>query len=255
MSGYLSEPPIGFAHRGYAPDGAENTMGAFQNAIDLGFSYIETDVRTSSDGVLMIFHDETLDRVTDATGPISERSASELSNAVVHPNSRIPTLEEALTRWPGIKWNVDLKDDASVPAFAELVTRLDCEDRVLAATFSEARHRTFLRLMTDARRRVATSASMLTLALMVVLGPVGLTRAIARWSRVDCLQVPVRAYGVLIVRKVFIARAHRAGLQVHVWTINDEAAMRELFALGVDGIMTDRADILARVLGLTPRAL
>jgi glycerophosphoryl diester phosphodiesterase len=237
--------PAAFSHRGFSTAGAENSLAAFDAASDLGFGYLEIDVRTSRDGVVMVFHDELLDRVTDACGPLSARTREELAGVRLSGGEPIPTLEEVLLRWPAMRLNIDLKDDAAVEPFAELINRTRAHDRVLVASFSDRRRLRVLRLL-DAR--TASSAGMAVNALIRLGLPPGLTAVLRRAARVDAVQVPLTYRGVPVLTRGFLRRCARAGLQVHVWTINDPALMEELLNGGVDGLVSDRADLLAEVL-------
>ena len=244
-----SQRPLALAHRGFSPEGFENSMAAFEAAVDLGFGYLELDVRTSSDGVVMVFHDELLDRVTDAVGPVAERTCQELSRVRIGGAEPIPTLEEVLARWPAMKLNIDIKDDASVVPFARLVERFDAHDRVLVASFSDRRRWRVLKLLS---RPVASSAGQISTALLWLLSPLGQTARLARIARADCLQVPERYGSVVVVTERFVRRCRTAGLPVHVWTINDAASMERLLSLGrgVDGLVSDSADLLAATMRL-----
>jgi glycerophosphoryl diester phosphodiesterase len=237
--------PLGFSHRGFSTDGAENSLKAFARAAELGFGYLEIDVRTSRDKVVMVFHDELLDRVTDGSGPVAAHTRQELAKVRIRGGEPIPTLEEVLLRWPGMRLNIDVKDDASVEPFAELINRTRAHERVLVASFSDRRRLRVLRLL-DAR--TASSAGMLVNGLIRAGGNLGLTGILRRAARVDAVQVPLRYRGVPVVTDGYLRRCARAGLQVHVWTINEEALIEELLGRGVDGLVSDRADLLAAAL-------
>ncbi|WP_307085829.1 glycerophosphodiester phosphodiesterase family protein [Arthrobacter agilis] len=237
--------PLALAHRGFAPDGGENTMAAFARAVELGFRYLEIDVRASSDGVVMVFHDEALDRVTDAGGPVAARTAEELAALPVGGGGGVPTLEEVLLRWPDLRLNIDIKSDDCVRPFVELVNRLGAHDRVLVASFSDRRRRRVLRLL-DAP--TASSAGMTVNALLKLAAPLGLAGPLGRASRVQALQVPETYRGVRVVTPRFVAACHAAGLQVHVWTVNAREDMDRLFDLGVDGLVSDAGDVLVSCL-------
>ena len=219
-------------------------MAAFAAAVELGFGYLEIDIRTTRDGVVMVFHDELLDRVCDAAGPLADRTQEELGSVLIRGVEPIPTLEDVLTRWPAMKLNIDIKDDASVEPFVELVERLGAHDRVLVASFSDRRRLRVLKLLT---RPVASSAGRVWSALLWLLSPLGQTRRLARLARVHCLQVPARHAGVAVVTERFVRQCRKAGLPLHVWTINDAESMDRLLSLGggVDGLVSDRADRLA----------
>lgn len=242
--------PVAIAHRGFSPEGAENSMAAFRAAVALGYRYLETDVHTTADGVLLLFHDETLDRVTDGAGRISELSAEMVAGARIAGTEPIPLLAELVTEFPDIRLNLDVKDWNSVETLAAAIELHQLHDRVLVASFSDRRRRAVLRRLS---RPAAGSAGMASNALFVLLGPLLpealMRRLAARALRgVHALQVPVRYGAVPVVTAGFVRRAHRHGLHVHVWTINEEAEMHRLLDLGVDGIVTDRSDLLKAVL-------
>ena len=237
--------PAAFSHRGFSAAGAENSLAAFAAAAELGFGYLEIDVRTSRDGVVMVFHDEVLDRVTDATGPLAALTRRELAGVRLSGGEPIPTLEEVLLRWPTMRLNIDVKDDASVVPFAELINRTRSHERVLVASFSDRRRLRVLRLLEG---RTASSAGMAVNGLIRLGLLPGLTGVLRRAARFDAVQVPLTYRGIPVLTRGFLRRCARAGLQVHVWTINDRALMEELLDRGVDGLVSDRADLLADVL-------
>ncbi|NJC24313.1 glycerophosphoryl diester phosphodiesterase [Arthrobacter pigmenti] len=240
-----AQRPIALSHRGFAPDGRENTLPAMAAALDLGFAYLEIDVRTTRDGVVMVFHDERLERVTDGSGRLADHSLAELSAVRVRGSEPIPTLEEVLERWPGVRLNIDIKDDSSIQPFADLVEKHGVHDRVLVAAFSDRRR---LRVLRKLSRPTASSAGMAVNALIKALSPLKLTRLIAKLARVDCVQVPLRFRGLRVADRNFIRRCNEAEVPVHVWTINDRATMEELLDDGASGLVSDRADLLAEVM-------
>jgi glycerophosphoryl diester phosphodiesterase len=238
------------AHRGFSLDGLENSMAAFRAAVELGFRHLETDVHTTADGVLLLFHDDTLDRVTDGHGRISELPASTVALARIGGAEPIPLFEELATAFPDVRINLDVKDWNSVEPLAAAIERYGLQDRVLIASFSDRRRRAVLNRLS---RPAAGSAGIVSNTLFVLLGPV-LPAPLLRLTAgralrgVHALQVPVSYGAVTVVTPGFVRRAHRHGLQVHVWTVNDPAEMHRLLDLGVDGIVTDRADLLKEVL-------
>jgi glycerophosphoryl diester phosphodiesterase len=246
-------PVLAFAHRGGArhPDliGLENTRAAFAHAVALGYTYLETDVHVTRDGVLVAFHDALLERVTDGIGTLEELDAADLAVLRVAGREPVPILVELLTSFPGARFNIDLKSDAAVASLAALVADRGLHDRVLVGSFSGRRLRRFRRLT---GHRVATSASPGEVAAYAVL-PGRLAARVVR--RPSVLQVPHRRGPLVVASAALVRRAHRGGLHVHVWTVDDADQMRTLLDRGVDGLMTDRTDILARVLaerGLWP---
>jgi glycerophosphoryl diester phosphodiesterase len=243
-----SAVPLAFAHRGFSPPGSavENSLQAFRAAVELGFDYLETDLRTSSDGVLMVFHDETLDRATDGSGKISEHTLAELSRLRIGGAEPIPSFEQLVAEFPETKINFDVKDSAGVAPLVEIIERFSLHDRICVASFSDARRRSVLSRL---RKRTASSGGMWSIAAFVLFSAWTPRRWLKRLLHdVDCLQVPVRAGILPVVTRKSVHRAHLLGLKLHVWTINDKPEMHRLFDLGVDGVMTDRADLLAEVM-------
>ncbi len=247
---YFNVPgPLGLAHRGFSREGLENTMPAFRAAAALGFGYLETDVRTTRDGVLLAFHDATLDRVAGSGGPVGELSFREISDSArVGGTEPVPSFEELLTGLPEVRLNVDIKDAAGSAELARLLIKHGAHERVLVTSFSDRRRLASLRILRRSGRRAASSAGAVFTALTVLLAPVGLAGPLARLGRYQCLQVPERQGPLKVVTRAFLRRCHAAGLQVHVWTVNLPADMARLLDEGVDGLVSDRADLLAGIL-------
>jgi glycerophosphoryl diester phosphodiesterase len=229
--------PVALAHRGGAAESAENSPLAFQHAVDLGYRWIETDVRATIDGHAVVFHDATMDRTTDATGELSALPLAEVRSARLTDGQAPITLAQALDTWPEIRFNVDVKSDDTVAPFLQAVADAAAWDRVCAAAFSTSRLR---RLRGQAGPRLATSMGPSEVARLVL--------GVPDESPACAAQVPHRARGVPVVTRRFIQRAHRLGVQVHVWTINDPVEMEALLDLGVDGLVTDRPTALREVL-------
>ena len=247
--------PIAIAHRGGAGEAPENTLEAFEIAITLGYTYIETGAHLTRDGVLVAFHDERLDRVTDRTGAIAELAICELEAADAGNTFsldggssfpfrgrgiRVPRLEEILVRWPAVRVNIDPKSDACVGPLAALLDRLGAWERVCVGSFSDRRLR---QIRTRGRGRACTSMGPHAVALARLAATSGVMPRLGA----DCVQVPIRQGPIRIVSKRFVEAAHRARLAVHVWTINDEATINELLDSGVDGVMSDRIRQLREV--------
>jgi glycerophosphoryl diester phosphodiesterase len=242
---------LAFAHRGgaYHPEieGLENTRAAFAHAVDLGYDYLETDVHVTRDGVLLAFHDAVLDRVTDQRGEIAALTHGEVRRAVVGGRESVPTLADLLDAFPRARFNIDLKSDGAVTALAALVRERDAWDRVLVGSFSAARTRRFRELTDD---RVPTSATIPEILAFRFSPSAAVATLVGRLfrGRSAAFQVPHRRGRLLVVTPGFVRRAHAAGRHVHVWTIDDPDEMRQLLDLGVDGLFTDRTDLLKAVL-------
>lgn len=229
--------PIAFAHRGGASDAPENTLPAFEHAVRLGYRYVETDVQVTSDGVLVAFHDDDLRRTCGRAGRISEMPWREVSAARVHGVAPIPLLEDLLGTWPDLRVNIDCKSDHAEEALAACLRRCVAHDRVAVGAFDD--------------RRLARLRARVGAGLCTSLGPIGvaaLRLALPHRPPAHAAQVPVRSGPVPVVDRRFVERAHRRGLHVHVWTVDDPDEMRRLLDLGVDGIMTDRPAVLRSVL-------
>jgi glycerophosphoryl diester phosphodiesterase len=247
--GYLDSPrPLAFAHRGgaYHPEieGLENTMAAFRHAVELGYTYLETDVHVTSDGVLLAFHDTVLDRVTDRTGAIADSTYAEVQRATIGGSEPVPTLAQLFDAFPHARFNIDLKSEGAVEALAAFIEERRAWDRVLVGSFSGRRMQAFRR---RTRGRVATSAHPLEVAAFLLSPSARLARLLTR-GRPAALQIPHRRGRLVVASRGLVRRARAAGVHVHVWTIDDPIEMNTLLDRGVDGIMTDRTDILRDVL-------
>jgi glycerophosphoryl diester phosphodiesterase len=243
------------AHRGFSLDGLENSLTAFGAAVELGFRHLETDVRASADGVAFAFHDDILDRVTNDSGRISSLPASQVARARIRGREPIPLLEDVLAAFGDCEINIDVKAGSGVGPTLDALRRTQSWHRVRLASFS---HRRLQALRAAAGPRVATALSPQEIVEL---------RLSARWptprwdgrdragslARVggmprQAAQVPSAAGLLTIVDRRFVEDAHHAGVDVHVWTVNRRAQMIRLLDLGVDGIITDRADVLRDVL-------
>ena len=243
--------PRVFAHQGLATDDAVwgNTAGAFAAAHAAGAEYIETDCRSTADGDVVLVHDETLEHLTGDPRPVSTVRTRELRE-IFAGHGGLLTIGEALDAFPDIRFNIDVKSEDAVPWIGRpLVAHTR---RVLLTSFSDARRRRAVDEVrwAGAEFPPATSAGRNTIATLLAGTALRLTPMQTFALReVDALQIP-EAYGpvpVLTPRLIRLAHAH--GVEVHVWTINDPDRMRELVSLGVDGIVTDRADVALETLG------
>lgn len=229
-------------------------MEAFGAAVDMGYRYLETDLHRTSDGVLVTFHDDTVDRTTDGTGPVSAFTWEELSDLDAafrfaphedfprrRQGVRVPSLAEVFEAFPGVRLVLDLKQSGCEVDLAGFLSARGVEDRVIVGSFSDAR---LARFRKASQGRVATSS-----------GP---AETVAIWAasrfgrplrlKADALQIPEDfAFRVLADRKL-VEAAEAAGRQVHVWTVNDPEHMARFLDVGVHGIITDRPDSLKQLL-------
>lgn len=249
------EHPVRFAHRGSRILWPENTWYAFDQAVEsLGYRYVETDVQMTADGIVVVFHDDTLERCTNGAGRIADWRWEDLQRLDAAYNFTpdgesfplrgegigISRLDETFDRFPDLCLNIDLKADGSEWAVAEVIKRMAREDTVLIGSFSDSRIAKFRRIM---KGRVATSAGPRDSIAMFAASRVG--RAMP--ARGDAYQLPFRTKGV-VADKRLVDAVHRAGKQIHLWTVNERREMEKFLDLGVDGIITDRPDILNDVL-------
>lgn len=244
QNGYLSpaKPHI-LAHRGLCADGElENSLDAFRSALRAGATHIETDLQHTKDGVAVIFHDSSLERIAGI-----QRKVRQLTLQQIHElggeAGKIPTLDDALRLLPEAKFNLDLKSRGVIAPAIESIVHADAADRVLVSSFSECRRMTAMRLLRQRGVRVATSpglARMLFLVLAARLGWFGLFSRIAR--KIDALQIPDQKRYVNLTSPRLVSFARKCGIELHYWVINDPKRMLELMALGASGVVTDRAD-------------
>jgi glycerophosphoryl diester phosphodiesterase len=221
-------------------------MAAFEAAVRLGYRYIETDVHATSDGVLVAFHDDQLERVTDGMGMVDRLPWAAVSRARVAGTEPIPRFDELLEAWPDLRINVEPKHDAAVRPLIDSIRRHAAIERVCVGSFSGS--------------RIAMARAALGPRLCTSMGPRGvIALRLASWgaprllaylrrSGAACVQLPLQVRGVRLVDRGMVSMAHRLGMPFHVWTINDDMEMERLLDLGVDGLMTDRPTALRRVL-------
>jgi len=239
--------PRVLAHRGLVtPDDAadgmvENSFAAVAAAHAAGVAYVESDCHLTADGQVVLFHDSDLKRVTGDPRTLAEVTVRELEELMGDRGGLI-TLAQALDAFPTLRFNIDVKVDAAArPAGAIIGPHAS---RVLLTSFSDRRRLSALEAAVAHGGAPATSGGRSTIIRALTAVRAGLRTALRRaLTGVDALQVPERQGPVKIVTRRFVEAAHRVGAEVHVWTVNDPADMRRLVALGVDGIITDRADI------------
>lgn len=244
---YLRGPaPRAFAHRGWHLDelaGMENSLSAFRRAVAEGFHYLETDVHATADGEVVVHHDALLDRTTDATGEIQSLPWSSVRSALIAGREPVCLLDHVLEELPDTMLNVDVKADSAVDPVLAALRRHNAWERVCLASFDERRLRRLRRL---AGPRLLTSMGPRSVA---ALWASAQTRGLLRLPLGGAAaQVPARFGALRVVDAAFVRRAHRRGVEVHVWTVNDRDEMLRLLDLGVDGLVTDRPDILRDVL-------
>lgn len=232
------------AHRGFSLDGLENSMLAFQAAVDMGYRYVETDAHGTMDGVAVALHDESLERTTDGTGEVADLPWDRVKLARIGGKEPVPMLEDILGTWPDLRVNIDVKAESGIAPVAEAIEKTKAHDRVCLASFSSARREATVARLT---RPVATSAGTREAAAFFLGGMTGANLSGAL-RKVDAVQIPAAMGPMPLLLERHVRAAHAAGKLVHVWTINTPERMAQLLDLGVDGIVTDRADLLKELL-------
>jgi glycerophosphoryl diester phosphodiesterase len=238
---------IAMAHQGFTSYRLPmNSMGAFHEAAKLRFRYIETDVRATRDGVAVILHDRRLGPESGVPGAVDRLYWRDVRNAHLGAGESIPTLEELLAALPDMRVNIDIKAASAIDPTVDVIERVNAHNRVLVASFSDRRQRRALRLLS---KRVASSAGTgAVLALLTARTPGDRAYAWRMLRNSDCLQLPPRLGGLPVITPGLVQAVHASGRQVHAWTVDDADAMHTLFDINVDGIITNRADLLRDVL-------
>jgi glycerophosphoryl diester phosphodiesterase len=242
---FLDQPgPVAFAHRGGAAHNPENSWPAFEHAVSLGYKYLETDAHATADGVLVAFHDHTLDRTTDRAGRIARLPYKEVAAARIDGREPIPLLEDLLAAWPDARFNIDVKEEQAIGPLAKTLARVGAWDKVCVCSFSSRRLKATRQALARPVCMALSPAALAAVRLSRNLAGSGavLARRLAS-EGMRCAQVPAR-----VATRGFIRRAHALGLQVHVWTVNERTEMTCLLDMGADGIMTDETVLLRDVL-------
>ncbi|MFM8368762.1 MAG: glycerophosphodiester phosphodiesterase [Chloroflexota bacterium] len=252
--------PLVIAHQGGDGVWPGETMLAYQNAVDLGVDVLEMDIHITKDGELILMHDETVDRTTDGTGEIESMTLTDLKKLDAaydwSPDEgktfpyrgqgiQVATLEEIFQAFPEMRMTIEIKKTNSSMAkpFCDLIREYNMQDKVLVASFHDERLQEFRAECPE----VATSSAKNETTVFVLL-----TKAFLGgfYSPIFySLQVPEESGGITVMTPAFVRAAHARNLAVAPWTINDEETMRKFIEWGVDGIITDRPDILMEVLG------
>ncbi|MBK9051699.1 MAG: glycerophosphodiester phosphodiesterase [Chloroflexi bacterium] len=251
------------AHQGGEHLRPDNTMAAFQYAYDLGVDVLELDIHSTSDGQLVVIHDNTVDRTTDGSGLVNELTLAEIQQLdaayrwphnVENPSEfpyrdqgiTIPTLDEVFAAFPGMRVNIEIKqtEPPIVEPLCQLIQTHDKEDEVLVVSFDDEQLRPFVRSLS---RRWPQGATANEMRLFFGLNTVFLGATYQ--PRMEAFQVPEYSGGIHVLTERFVRTAHQQNIQVHVWTVDELADMARLIEWGVDGIITNRPDLLLELLG------
>ena len=240
MTGLYTEPFHPIAHRGGSLEQLENSLSAFRHAWDLGYRYMETDMQASSDGVVYIFHDDRLERVSDGTGLFCHHTSAEIDKIRLHNGEPIPKLADVLDALPEAIFNIDIKRADGTKPLADFLSSHSQAHRIVAASFVGKRLRALKGLVDRAIPVTAVQNDIIRIKLISWGLPLSPPDVIA-------VQVPIQHYGIKIVTPAFVKQCQALGIKVHVWTIDDEDEMRWLIDIGVDGVMTDRPSLLKQI--------
>ncbi|MCK5199304.1 MAG: glycerophosphodiester phosphodiesterase [Spirochaetales bacterium] len=257
---FFNKPLRIVAHRGDSAYFPENTLPAFKSAAELGVDCIETDVHLTKDGVCVIWHDDTLERLTADDGLVSDMTYEELMR--VDAGTRftmddgktfpfrgkgvtVATLDEVLKENPHMRFNVDLKDDNTelVEEFARVVRKNNAQDRVLGASFYNRIIKTLRKIIPE----IASSFSEAEMRKIVILDKIGMLRFHGNFSA-NAAQVPEYDNRTKIITKSFIRNLHKKGVKIHIWTVNKKSEMQRFFNMGVDAVITDNPRLLIETL-------
>ena len=242
---YFAGPrPHLLAHRGLSQHQAgidENSLASFEHALSNGATHIESDVHATKDGVAVLFHDDDLERVAGLPLKISALTFAELSEITLVNGTKVPSLAQALEKFPQLRLNLDVKAKAGSEPTARVINQMHAHDRVLISSFSRSRKLATLELLSKPVATSSSSSEVLLLWLAHKLFGAGFG-LLAR--RFDAIQIP-RAFGPIhLDTPSFISRARKNGLEVHFWTVNDPADAKALIELGATGIVSDRVDLI-----------
>ncbi|MBU4335826.1 MAG: glycerophosphodiester phosphodiesterase [Actinobacteria bacterium] len=231
--------PLVIPHRTGAGLATENTVRAAHRSLALGHRYLETDARTTRDGVVVAFHDRTVDRLAGVRGAISALTWDELRELRLHDGTRIVRLDTLLNAWPAVRWSIDVKDPATLPALVDVLRTTGATQRVCLAGTRD--------------RWLAAARDELGEGLATALGWESIGRLLG-WGRFrlpgyrpSFVHVPYVLVRDGRARRV-VDRARGAGLRTVIWGLNDPLAMHRMLDAGVDGLISDRADVLREVM-------
>lgn len=234
------------AHRGLALEAPENTLLAFAKAVALGVTHLETDVHGSADGVSMISHDPDLKRLAGRRVRVAQLTSHELRRVRLGNGQGFCSLADALDTFPEARFNIDIKSSDAVAPTIAAIRDARAEDRVLIGSFSPERRRAVVRQLPGVATSVSSRGAVAAVSAARSAGGLPTLRRILR--TVHAVQLPLSILRMPTMTPRTIAAFHAAGVEVHAWTINDEPTMSRLLDLGVDGLVSDRADLALGVL-------
>lgn len=242
---FTPAPPRVLAHRGLALEAPENTLLAFAKAVALGVTHVETDVHGSADGVSMVSHDPDLTRLAGRRVQVGQLTSHELRRIPLGGGQHFCSLADALDAFPETRFNIDIKASSAIAPTVKAIRDARATDRVLIGSFSPERRTAVVRQLPGVATSVSSRGAIAAVAAARAPGGLPVLRRVL--AGVHAVQFPLSILGMSTSTPRTIAAFHAAGVEVHLWTINDEPTMERLLDLGVDGIVTDRADLAVGV--------
>ncbi len=255
--------PLVIAHQGGDGIWPGDTMYAFENAVEIGSDVLEMDAHITKEGQIVLMHDETIDDTTDGTGLIEDLTFAELKQldaAYKWTNDdgktfpyrgqgiQVPALEEVFQKFPQMHYVIEIKltENPIDKPLCDLIRQYGMQEKVMIASFHDEAMRNFRETCPE----VATSASRTEVRNFVLLGKVFLSGFIApEYQSIQPPYDPKESLNIPIMTERFIREAHAKNIKVEPWTVNDPELMKQYIEWGVDGIMTDRPDLMIEVLG------
>ncbi len=232
---YQKESFIGLSHRGNSKKFIENSFEAFNSVIQMGYQFIETDLRMTLDKEVIAFHDPDLKRLFNLDLQVKDLTFNEINNLFREKNCRLLTLEEAFKEFPSINFNLDLKVKEVINESIDIVSDLNAFDKVCFASFRDSHTEKVLQHNQNAN----VSMGMKGVALFKFFK--------FHNKKIKIIQIPLKWNGIKVLTRNLIERAHKSNLLVHVWTINDRKTINNLIDLGVNGIVTDEPELLIEI--------
>ena len=233
---YQNDPFIGLSHRGNSKDFIENSFEAFNSVVEMGYKYIETDLRMTLDRQVIAFHDSDLKRLFGIDIQVNDLTFNEIANLFREKNCKLLTLEDVLKSFPDTNFNIDLKENKVTKDSIDIVSNLDAFHRVCFASFNSSRTMEVL----DFNQSAFVSMGLKDVAKFKFFK--------MHNKNIKFLQIPLVWNGIKVVTKNLIKKAQGKDLLVHVWTINNKKVMNDLINIGVNGIVTDEPKMLMEIM-------
>tara|TARA_B100000242_G_scaffold175580_1_gene125782 strand:- start:423 stop:1160 length:738 start_codon:yes stop_codon:yes gene_type:complete len=233
---YQKDPFIGLSHRGNSKKFVENSFEAFNSVIQMGYKYIETDLRMTLDGEVIAFHDPDLKRLFNLDLLVKDLTFNEIANLFREKNCRLLSLEDALKEFPDVHFNIDLKVKEVIQQSIKIVANLNAFDRVCFASF----HSRHTEKVLQHNQNAIVSMSMKDVALFKFFKLYD--------ENIKVMQIPLKWKGIKVFTTNLMQKADKSNLLVHVWTINDRNTINKLIDIGVNGIITDEPELLMEIM-------